>query len=1105
MVEEILSQAGVNGFLSNVMNAQSSSYQAGEFIDITTDSENAIFYKSAKFHFVDNKRIVTAVRDINEFTLVHLLSGDTVRIYAVHLKSSDTPDDSLKRIKEVDSLRKVTNALPPGSNFIVCGDFNMYHSLEGGYLRLKDTTGGNEGYFIDPITMSSNNWNNGSNAIRHTQSTRVTTYLNDGGSTGGMDDRFDMILYSKAISLTGGMTYVANSTIAYGNDGNHYNDSINKMPNSAVSQTIAEALYHCSDHIPIIASFKFQYGSSSPPDVGVLSLVSPVSPACSNANQSLQVQVKNFGTGDVNFSAANLQVQLTVTNPSSSTQNFSKTISSGTLSGGAVMNITFDTPYNMSSAGNYIFNSNTIITGDVNNANNSMAPVTVVVNANPAAIVSPAGPLSICSGSSATLTASAGTGFQWSTGATTQSISVNTAGNHSVTVTSANGCTSTSAAVVVSVISGQASVTLFSETMGNPAGTTSIATHETNNGFDNDNFFMYGTGEIRITNMSSGYATASGAANAFLTNTSAGKYFVISGINTTGKSNLELSFGVFKFGNASNGSDFSVQVSSDSLSYSTLTFPALPVGSSTWYYRTAAGTIPSVPNLRIRFRNEDTLTQFRIDDVLLKYTNTPVITAGGPTTFCQGDSVTLTATAGTNYVWNNGATTQSIKVNTSGNYSVTVDCVPASPVTVTVNNFTINSSAGSNGTINPNGVSTNCGTNRTYTITPNTCYHIADVLVDGVSNAGAITAGTYTFNNVMANHTINATFAINQYTITSSAGPNGTINPNGPASVNCGGSKSYTFTPNSCYHIANVLVDGVSNPGAVSAGTYTFNNVIANHSISVTFAINQYTITSSAAANGTINPIGATSVNCGSNNTYAITPNACYHIVDVLIDNVSNAGAVSTGTYTFNNVTGNHTISAVFAINQYTITSSAGAGGSIAPGGASPVNCGNNLSFSITADSCRQIEDVLVDGLSNANAISTGSYTFNNINGNHTISATFTGSQCNVTLNLKLFFEGFYSGNGEMQAVLYNNGLSSDPTACDSILVELRDPILPDSVIVGSRVLLHTDGNSQILFPSSVLNNSYYLVVHHRNSVEIWSKDPMLFDSSIVNFDFTSQ
>ena len=61
----------------------------------------------------------------------------------------------------------------------------------------------------------------------------------------------------------------------------------------------------------------------------------------------------------------------------------------------------------------------------------------------------------------------------------------------------------------------------------------------------------------------------------------------------------------------------------------------------------------------------------------------------------------------------------------------------------------------------------NFGDDPAFTITPNTGYHVQDVLVDG-SSVGAVT--TYTFSNVAANHTIAASFAINTYTIAASAG-----------------------------------------------------------------------------------------------------------------------------------------------------------------------------------------------------------------------------------------------------------------------------------------------------------------------------------------------
>ena len=67
----------------------------------------------------------------------------------------------------------------------------------------------------------------------------------------------------------------------------------------------------------------------------------------------------------------------------------------------------------------------------------------------------------------------------------------------------------------------------------------------------------------------------------------------------------------------------------------------------------------------------------------------PVITPDGPTTFCQGGSVVLTASGGTGYLWSNAATTVAIGVNSSGSYSVTVTssygCSNTTSRTVTVN------------------------------------------------------------------------------------------------------------------------------------------------------------------------------------------------------------------------------------------------------------------------------------------------------------------------------------------------------------------------------------------------------------------------------------
>ena len=74
---------------------------------------------------------------------------------------------------------------------------------------------------------------------------------------------------------------------------------------------------------------------------------------------------------------------------------------------------------------------------------------------------------------------------------------------------------------------------------------------------------------------------------------------------------------------------------------------------------------------------------------------------------------------------------------------------------------------------------------------------------------------------------------VTAYTIEATAGSNGSISPSGKTAVVSGEDATFVITPDSGYQVADVLVDGKS-VGAVRS--YTFENVKANHTISVTFA-----------------------------------------------------------------------------------------------------------------------------------------------------------------------------------------------------------------------------------------------------------------------------
>ena len=131
------------------------------------------------------------------------------------------------------------------------------------------------------------------------------------------------------------------------------------------------------------------------------------------------------------------------------------------------------------------------------NGCSALATQSISVTGFPSATISPAGPISLCLSSSATLSTISGYNYLWSTGATTQSINVNSAGNYSVVVSDNSGCVATSSSVAISNSALPFISTVFSESMGTVPGTTQIATHESGNGFDNDGLTMSGTGDVR--------------------------------------------------------------------------------------------------------------------------------------------------------------------------------------------------------------------------------------------------------------------------------------------------------------------------------------------------------------------------------------------------------------------------------------------------------------------------------------------------------------------------------------------------------------------------------------------------------------------------------
>jgi len=232
-------------------------------------------------------------------------------------------------------------------------------------------------------------------------------------------------------------------------------------------------------------------------------------------------------------------------------------------------------------------------------------------------------------------------------------------------------------------------------------------------------------------------------------------------------------------------------------------------------------------------------------------------------------------------------------------------------------NFTISASASKGGMINPAGkISVASGATQAVSASAKTGYYLTELKVDG--NAQTLSdyaTYLYTFNNVTTAHKISAKFLANPV-ISASTNKGGSITPAGKTSVPYAQNQSYTITPNTGYHIKDVLVDGVSK-GAIT--NQVFSNVVSKHKLSAKFDPDTYQITTSAGANGKISPANQT-VKYGGKSTFTISPAKGSQIATVTVDGVSQTGIPASGNFKLNlkSITKDTVIAATF------VTKSAG-------------------------------------------------------------------------------------------------------------------------------------------------------------------------------------
>ena len=232
--------------------------------------------------------------------------------------------------------------------------------------------------------------------------------------------------------------------------------------------------------------------------------------------------------------------------------------------------------------------------------------------------------------------------------------------------------------------------------------------------------------------------------------------------------------------------------------------------------------------------------------------------------------------------------------------------------------YVVTGTAGANGSITPATQNVNSGASATFTITPNAGFAIVTP-VGGTCAAGTLSGTTYTTGAVSMACNVAATFAPIGFTVTGTAGPNGSITP-ATQNVTSGGNATFTITPNAGFATVTP-VGGTCAAGTLSGTTYTTGVVSANCTVSATFTPIIYVVTGTAGANGSITP-ATQNVNSGASATFTITPKAGFVTVTP-VGGTCAAGTLSGTTYTTGAVSMACNVAATFAPVTYTVTSTA--------------------------------------------------------------------------------------------------------------------------------------------------------------------------------------
>lgn len=483
------------------------------------------------------------------------------------------------------------------------------------------------------------------------------------------------------------------------------------------------------------------------------------------------------------------------------------------------------------------------VTSGSGSCTSSSSIFTVSVLPNPATPTITSTGNSICAGQSATLTSSSASGNTWSTGATTQVITVSSSGVYSLSVTGANGCNSPTTTVNVTVSPVQPTPTISAN------GPTT---------------FCAGGSVVLNSSNATGNTWNTGATTQTILVTSSGNYSVVSGAGTCSVSSTNFSVTVLPIPTTP-----SITSTGNSIcAGETATLTSSSTTGNTWSNGSTAQTTTvnatGTYSLFIAGANGCNSPTTSVNVNVTPVQPTPTITANGPANFCAGGSVVLTSSNATNNTWSTGATTQTILVNASGNYSVVsgVGTCSVSSANFNVTVFTLPNTP----TITTSG--NNLCSGQTATLTSSNTTNNVWSSGETTQSILVTSSGTYSLSLTDANNCSSPTTAI---TITISTNPITLIVPPNVLSCNGAGIPVTNFTAN----VGNAIFSWNNNNtdiGLATNGTGSLPSFTAtNNGINPIDAV--ITVTPSAdGCNGapgvftiTVNP--AFIINAGVNDT----------------------------------------------------------------------------------------------------------------------------------------------------------------------------------------------------------------------------------------------